>query len=1400
MLDRRDNIEPCHANTCQWILELEKYKSWRSQSCGLLWIKGKPGAGKSTLMAFLHDTLKTLQDGTQGIRLDFFFSARGTELQRTPLGMFRSLLNQIFDRDISARPLVRETYEQRCRQFGSSESKWEWPRVLLEELLAGAILASANRQSVTVFVDALDEAGAESAQQLTTYFHRLIDRAGKKNLAVQICISCRHYPIMGNDQAMEINVEDHNYDDISTYIKDTLTDMEVEEGLDQETREVLMQQLIQQANGVFQWAHLIMPLVCRRILEGESFDETRLWLRDIPAGLDDVYTYILNKVIEYKNWENSFLLFQWICLAERPLTVTEMRYALAASNCKTTTISLRGWEKANGFVESNERMKRRVKTLSGGLTEVVSSEDHDETIQVIHQSVNDFFRAKGLQILHHHANGITLPTDSNKILFQCQASLYRSCMVYLATIDLPQEILEDQGKEKIIQVYSFLNYATTNLFIHAEKAAGSRADAVQNESDMLQRVINQWIQTYRVLNPHDLACPAKGTTLLHIAAATNLVDIIEPALLNGEDVTREDENRSTALHLAARWGHIPAGKILLDKGADHEARCRNGRTPLIEAARRGNVAFVEWLLLKGVTLESTRNRSQSALQAAAFEGHQDVVEILLGAGAKVNAQGGSYGNALQAAAYGGSTEVVRMLLSAQANVNAQGGEYGNALQAAAYQRSSETVRMLLNAQADVNAQGGLYGNALQAAALGGSTETVRMLLNAQANVNAQGGEYGNALQAAAYGGSTEIVRMLLDAQADVNAQGGEYGNALQAAAYGRSAESVRMLLDAQADVNAQSGEYGNALQAAAYGRSAESVRMLLDAQADVNAQGGLYGNALQAAAYQRSSETVRMLLNAQADVNAQGGLYGNALQAAAYEGSTEVVRMLLSAQANVNAQGGLYGNALQAAALGDSTETVRMLLNVQADVNSQSSEYGNALQAAVLGRSTGTVRMLLDVQADVNAQGGLYGNALQAAAYEGSTEVVRMLLSAQANINAQGGSYGNALQAAAYGGSTEVVRMLLSAQANVNAQGGEYGNALQAAALGGSTEIVRMLLDAQADVNAQSGPFGSPLSAAVHENESHVVQILLDAGADVLLTDDLGHTPLHIASSRDMLHILHQFPQLALAVNSLDRFSQSPLHLAVHHGHIEFALMLLDLRADPSLMDGYGRNIMDWTYGNQSLMHQIRPHCPQIILTPIETQKLSVRLSVFQISDAILHSRLKSLWPLVQQLGRYFLFLDELDNARYLFQLHLLQIKSENTPECWIFCEFCKNPITDSYFVCKICAHVDLCSDCIPQNSNHHRMHPDQQHEIFEVPNTLDNCCELTGSPSEQMRDFLRNLIRERSVPDTHEIEMESSLDSVPDPAFDKTSLASRTFFDPVILVPSLLFAFIVVMLGYSYF
>ncbi|KAJ5919300.1 hypothetical protein N7466_010243 [Penicillium verhagenii] len=1182
MLDRKDNVEKCHTNTCEWIFERDEYQSWKNKSRGLLWIKGKPGAGKSTLMKFLHESLQIQksQAEDQTLQLDFFFSARGTELQRTPLGMLRSLLNQIFDRDATVRPQMRESYEKRCKQFGYGERTWEWPRSVLEDLLASVILESANQQTVKVFVDALDEAGAESAQQLAAYFHRLVDRAGIKEAALKVCISCRHYPIMENVRAMEIHVEDHNGEDIAIYINDMLIDIDLGKDPTQ-----LVGELTQQANGLFQWAQIMMPLIRRKYIEGESFEEIRSWLCEVPAGLEDVYIYTLRKVIEARNRELSFQLFQWVCLAERPLTMAEMRYALVAKNAQISPFPMR-WEDIHGFIESDDRMKRRIKTLSGGLVGIAPSQDNNETVQVVHQSVNDFLRDKGLWILSFDLNTEKFPKEKESILLYCHADLYRSCLIYLSTTYRQHELLDEkEGQEApieekerryaLIRDHPFVHYATTYLFIHAEKAASSRSAALQNEKDILQQVGRQWTEYCRFLNRGSYLCPPRGTTILHMAAAANLDDLLDCISSWGKDFEKSDNHGNTAFHSAARRGQIKAGKILLQNGADSEAKNIYGFTALMEAAGRGHVEFVHWLLPGGMILDE--ETAGDALQKASSGGYRSVVELFLGAGADVNTQGGRYGTALQAAASFGRTEIVRLLLNAHANVNAQGGHYGNALQAAVYYENLEIVRLLLDAHADINAQGGEFGNALQAAASSGSTEIVHLLLDAHAEVNAQGGYYGSALQAAAWEGSSEIVRLLLNAHADVNTQGGKYGNALLAAIQQRNLEIVHLLLDAHADVNTQGGYYGNALQAAVCEGSSEIVHLLLNAHADTNAQGGFYGNALQAAISSGKTKIVSLLLNAHADVNTQGGHYGNALQAATWNGNFEIVRLLLDAHADVNAQGGYYGNALQAATQKRSSEIVCLLLDAHADVNVQGGYYGNALQAAASSGSTEIVHLLLDADADVNAQGGYYGNALQAAAFFGETEMVHLLLDAHADVNAQGGFYGNALQGAtaSHSESDEKIKTLLDAHANVNAQGGYHDNTLQAAVLTGRIKTIKMLLKAGADVSIKGGIHGSALLAAFHMESSDIVQLLLHAGADMILPDGLHRTPLHLAASSGMLHILQRFPELTSAIHNRDKLLQTPLHLAVTSGHEDVAKMLLHLGADPSLQDGYGRHVMD---------------------------------------------------------------------------------------------------------------------------------------------------------------------------------------------------------------------------------
>jgi ankyrin repeat protein len=211
-------------------------------------------------------------------------------------------------------------------------------------------------------------------------------------------------------------------------------------------------------------------------------------------------------------------------------------------------------------------------------------------------------------------------------------------------------------EDDIVQDHPLLAYATINLFIHAEKAASSRPDVFKNEKDVLQQVISPWVRIYRILNQYSIESPADGTILLHMAAASDLVDAIEFVLERNNNVAIKDELGNTALHLAARRGHIIAGKILRERGADCDTGNRMRMTPLTEAASLGHLRFIEWLLHEGAMTE--RCAAGDALQAAALGEHADVVRMLLDAHADVNAQGSQYGNALPAAAYGGSTEIV----------------------------------------------------------------------------------------------------------------------------------------------------------------------------------------------------------------------------------------------------------------------------------------------------------------------------------------------------------------------------------------------------------------------------------------------------------------------------------------------------------------------------------------------------------------------------------------------------------------------------------------------------------------------------------------------------------------------------------------------------------------------
>jgi hypothetical protein len=627
----------------------------------------------------------------------YFFNARGGALEKTPLGMLRSIVYQLIKQDDT---LFEEfLIKFRDKQHVSQHREWEW-RLQELEAFTTSVIEQERSRPVVLLVDALDECNRVDMQHVVEFLKSLSSSATRCGTTLRICLSRRHYPPLGIQRCLELTVDNNkdHLEDIVIYVQAKLDKRDDE----------IEAEIKRKADGIFMWVVLVVSLLNKAYLEGDV-DKMRDTLQQVPEELEEVFKVLLSK--DEKDMAETVLMLQWMLFRQRPLELPELFFAVKAG---TGPVSTDRWSRSSAT--DDEIMQRRINYLSRGLVEVRNGgakvrSGGATTVQFIHLSVSDFLlRNKRLQTLEP-----SLEPDPVRASHYRLWALCRSCIDQISTLRTKETY------ENLRHRYPFLGYAASYVFEHAEKILGE-GPSTSNDDEMGKwlREENGWFEWWKAfLNATDKDWrdgDMKGNTdaglayMLSLRGHRGLVRFF--LAQEGAEINAQGGQYGNALQAASYWGDQEIVKLLLEKGAEVNA----------QGGQYGN-----------------------ALQAASAMEDQEIVKLLLEKGAEVNAQGGYYGNALQAASYWGRQETVKLLLEKGAEVNAQGGQYGNALQAASYQGDQETVKLLLEKGAEVNAQGGYYGNALQAASYWGRQETVKLLLEKGAEVNAQGGQYGNAL-------------------------------------------------------------------------------------------------------------------------------------------------------------------------------------------------------------------------------------------------------------------------------------------------------------------------------------------------------------------------------------------------------------------------------------------------------------------------------------------------------------------------------------------------------------------------------------------------------------------------------------------------------------------------------
>ncbi|KAI0438491.1 hypothetical protein F4803DRAFT_91608 [Xylaria telfairii] len=682
---RYATIQRAHIRTCKWLEAKDEYLDWLNpnkitEHQGLLWIKGNPGTGKSTLMKFaLDQAQKTMKDK---VILSFFFNARGEELERSTAGMYRSLLLQLLRRvaglDIIFNSLRLTAWPQ--------NGQIQWSIESLKDLFEQAV-QNLGRLGVVCFIDALDECNEDQVRDMLSFFEYTGALAIASNIRFQVCLSSRHYPYITITRGLGLVLEgqEGHGRDIADYINSELK-------IGHSTvAEKIRAELQTKASGVFMWVVLVVSILNKEYDCGRIHVSYKR-LHELPDRLNDLFREILTR--DSRNRDELLVCIQWVLFAQRPLKPEELYFAILA---RTDHESLAPWDRR---LTSPAIIEKFIIDSSKGLAETTKS--RTPVVQFIHESVRDFLlKDNGLREIWPDL-GDQLHGQSHKQLKEC--CLKYICLDIAGPLRLPKQLPEIWSDVSVKlrglapQSFPFLKYAICGVLYHTDKA---ESEGISQDGFLQSFPLKKWIYFHNLFRTDEVDYYTPNANLLHQAVKEDYLAVAKLLVKAGANTEATNSNGLTPLSRAAQRNSFEIAELLIRAGANKEAMDVNGLTPLLWAVRHGSSEVAELLIKEGANKEAMDERGLTPLLWAVRHGSSEVAELLITAGADKETKDINNGQTpLFYAAARKSSKVAELLIKAGANKEAKDRSGLTPLFWAVHCSSFEVAALLIEAGAD----------------------------------------------------------------------------------------------------------------------------------------------------------------------------------------------------------------------------------------------------------------------------------------------------------------------------------------------------------------------------------------------------------------------------------------------------------------------------------------------------------------------------------------------------------------------------------------------------------------------------------------------------------------------------------------------------------------------------
>jgi ankyrin repeat protein len=454
---RESKVRTAVHGTFDHLVEEPQLSIWKSrpESC-LLWVRGRPGCGKTTFAKFVLEGLEKeiidTQDAnntTQGRTavLYFFFYGQDEDCS-TELGLLRALIDQLLMADSNLYQHILPHYQKLSTKF-SEESETLWS-------IFTAMVLNRGFSTIYCIIDAFDE--CETGTGLNDYhptlekIKRLVGKKYRNGNILKFLVTSRptsamaasmyDFPVMTIEPRRE--AIDLFIDSETVVLPDNI-------------RQLVRLSLKGKSGKSFLWVSIITRRIRRMNKHQLKPKKLQDFIERLPTELNRTYDSIFGRIME----EMRPLLL-WILYSPRSMTMKQLEEALATEpDCKSASklseyrvdLSIDGLEAdSEGLIEVNTDRRSRFR------------------VSFVHQTVKEFLLDTRL-------------LSSEETTDTAQIYLAKTCLTYLNFDDFAQRPLNQTVREKTFPLYK---PAAENWFRFVHQAV--REEKAQLSTELMELV------------------------------------------------------------------------------------------------------------------------------------------------------------------------------------------------------------------------------------------------------------------------------------------------------------------------------------------------------------------------------------------------------------------------------------------------------------------------------------------------------------------------------------------------------------------------------------------------------------------------------------------------------------------------------------------------------------------------------------------------------------------------------------------------------------------------------------------------------------------------------------------------------------------------------------------------